>query len=226
MKTSENINELAVALNKAQSEFMVAKKDAKNPFFKSKYATLNSVYEAVAPALLSNGFTIIQPIVDNNVETTLVHASGQFITSSCPIVCAKQNDPQAMGSAITYARRYSLASLLGVMTDEDDDGEKAMGRQTKQASAPEKKEPQKPVPAPTEKPKEPSLKERFENCVKFLSAQEDKSMKLEDAKTQAIVARVQGILNELQTAGFAKQFKELNDLTNSKLKKENVVEDI
>lgn len=226
MKTSENINELAVALNKAQSEFMVAKKDAKNPFFKSKYATLNSVYEAVAPALLSNGFTIIQPIVDNNVETTLVHASGQFITSSCPIVCAKQNDPQAMGSAITYARRYSLASLLGVMTDEDDDGEKAMGRQTKQASAPEKKEPQKPVPAPTEKPKEQSLKERFENCVKFLSAQEDKSMNLEDAKTQAIVARVQGILNELQTAGFAKQYKELNDLTNSKLKKENVVEDI
>lgn len=226
MKTSENINELAVALNKAQSDFMVAKKDAKNPFFKSKYATLNSVYEAVAPALLSNGFTIIQPIVDNNVETTLVHASGQFITSSCPIVCAKQNDPQAMGSAITYARRYSLASLLGVMTDEDDDGEKAMGRQTKQASAPEKKEPQKPVPAPTEKPKEPSLKERFENCVKFLSAQEDKSMNLEDTKTQAIVARVQGILNELQTAGFAKQYKELNDLTNAKLKKENVVEDI
>lgn len=226
MKTSENINELAVALNKAQSEFMVAKKDAKNPFFKSKYATLNSVYEAVAPALLSNGFTIIQPIVDNNVETTLVHASGQFITSSCPIVCAKQNDPQAMGSAITYARRYSLASLLGVMTDEDDDGEKAMGRQTKQASAPEKKEPQKPVPAPTEKPKEQSLKERFENCVKFLSAQEDKSMNLEDAKTQAIVARVQGILNELQTSGFAKQYKELNDLTNAKLKKENVVEDI
>lgn len=226
MKTSENINELAVALNKAQSEFMVAKKDAKNPFFKSKYATLNSVYEAVAPALLSNGFTIIQPIVDNNVETTLVHASGQFITSSCPIVCAKQNDPQAMGSAITYARRYSLASLLGVMTDEDDDGEKAMGRQTKQASAPEKNEPQKPVPAPNEKPKEQSLKERFENCVKFLSAQEDKSMNLEDAKTQAIVARVQGILSELQTAGFAKQYKELNDLTNSKLKKENVVEDI
>lgn len=226
MKTSENINELAVALNKAQSDFMVAKKDAKNPFFKSKYATLNSVYEAVAPALLSNGFTIIQPIVDNNVETTLVHASGQFITSSCPIVCAKQNDPQAMGSAITYARRYSLASLLGVMTDEDDDGEKAMGRQTKQASAPEKKEPQKPVPAPTEKPKEQSLKERFENCVKFLSAQEDKSMNLEDAKTQAIVARIQGILNELQTTGFAKQYKELNDLTNAKLKKENVVEDI
>ena len=225
MKTSENINELAVALNKAQSEFMVAKKDAKNPFFKSKYATLNSVYEAVAPALLSNGFTIIQPIVDNNVETTLVHTSGQFITSSCPIVCAKQNDPQAMGSAITYARRYSLASLLGVMTDEDDDGEKAMGRQTKQASSPEKKEPQKSVPVPTEKPKEPSLKERFENCVKFLSAQADNSMDLDNAKTQAIANRVSGILTELQAAGFAKQYKELNDLTNSKLKKENV-EDI
>ena len=224
MKTSEKINELAVALNKAQSDFMVAKKDAKNPFFKSKYATLNSVYEAVAPALLANGFTIIQPIVDNNVETTLVHASGQFITSSCPIVCAKQNDPQAMGSAITYARRYSLASLLGVMTDEDDDGEKAMGRTDKKPMP--KKEDSAPVKQSTsEKPKEPTLKERFENCVKFLSAQADNSMDLDNAKTQAIATRVSGILTELQAAGFANQYKELNDLANSKLKKE-IVEDI
>ena len=227
MKTSEQINDLAVALNKAQSDFMVAKKDAKNPFFKSKYATLNSVYEAVAPALLSNGFIIIQPIVGDSVETTLIHASGQFITSSCPIVCAKQNDPQAMGSAITYARRYSLASLLGVMTDEDDDGEKAMGRTDKKPMP--KKEDSAPVKSSpvAEKTKEekPSLKERYDSCMKFLSAQKDKSLDLAETKTQAIVMRIQGILSELQAAGFAVQYNELNDLANSKLKKE-VVEDI
>ena len=128
MNKSETIELLAQALLKAQTEFMTASKDAKNPFFKSKYATLNSVWEAVATALHNNGLVCIQPIVNNMVATTIIHTSGQFITSECPIVCAKQNDPQALGSAITYSRRYALASMLGVMTDDDDDAESAMVR--------------------------------------------------------------------------------------------------
>lgn len=123
---------IASALLKAQTEIMTAGKDAKNPFFKSKYATLNSVWEAVKEPLHDNGLSLLQPIsIENNqpvVKTILLHTSGEMITSDCPIICAKQNDPQALGSAITYARRYSMASLLGVMTDEDDDGEKAMNR--------------------------------------------------------------------------------------------------
>ena len=132
MCQSSEINELAVALNKVQSQMMNAGKDAKNLFFKSKYATLNSVWEAIKDALLANDLTALQPISNADgrpvVKTIVMHKSGQFITSECPIVCAKQNDPQAMGSAITYARRYSLASMFGVMTDEDDDAEKAMNR--------------------------------------------------------------------------------------------------
>lgn len=132
MEKSETIELLAQSLLKAQTEFMTATKDAKNPFFKSKYATLNSVWEAVANALHNNGLICLQPIVDNKVHTVIIHTSGQYITSECPIVCAKQNDPQALGSAITYSRRYALASMLGVMTDEDDDAESAMARpQTK-----------------------------------------------------------------------------------------------
>lgn len=123
---------IASALLKAQTEIMTAGKDAKNPFFKSKYATLNSVWEAVKEPLHDNELSLLQPIsIENNqpvVKTILLHTSGEMITSDCPIICAKQNDPQALGSAITYARRYSMASLLGVMTDEDDDGEKAMNR--------------------------------------------------------------------------------------------------
>lgn len=144
MNKSETIELLAQALLKAQTEFMTASKDAKNPFFKSKYATLNSVWEAVATALHNNGLVCIQPIVNNMVATTIIHTSGQFITSECPIVCAKQNDPQALGSAITYSRRYALASMLGVMTDDDDDAESAMVRKQPQ-SAP------KPAPKPAEK---------------------------------------------------------------------------
>lgn len=107
--------------------------------------------------------------------------------------------------------------------------EKGQSKQTKETVKKESPKKENPAPAPVaenQKEKKPSLKERFENCVKFLSAKADSSMNLDEAKTQAIVVRVQGILNELQTAGFAKQYKELNDLTNSKLKKENVVEDI
>lgn len=151
MNKSETIELLAQALLKAQTEFMTASKDAKNPFFKSKYATLNSVWEAVATALHNNGLVCIQPIVNNMVATTIIHTSGQFITSECPIVCAKQNDPQALGSAITYSRRYALASMLGVMTDDDDDAESAMVRkQPQSAPKPAPKPAEKTEPAPTE----------------------------------------------------------------------------
>lgn len=153
MNKSETIELLAQALLKAQTEFMTASKDAKNPFFKSKYATLNSVWEAVATALHNNGLVCIQPIVNNMVATTIIHTSGQFITSECPIVCAKQNDPQALGSAITYSRRYALASMLGVMTDDDDDAESAMVRkQPQSAPKPAAKPAEKAEPAPTEIP--------------------------------------------------------------------------
>lgn len=153
MNKSETIELLAQALLKAQTEFMTASKDAKNPFFKSKYATLNSVWEAVATALHNNGLVCIQPIVNNMVATTIIHTSGQFITSECPIVCAKQNDPQALGSAITYSRRYALASMLGVMTDDDDDAESAMVRkQPQSAPKPAAKPAEKAEPASTEIP--------------------------------------------------------------------------
>lgn len=216
MKTSEQINELAVALNKAQSDFMVAKKDAKNPFFKSKYATLNSVYEAVAQALLSNGFTIIQPICGDSVETTLIHASGQFITSSCPIVCAKANDPQAMGSAITYARRYSLASLLGVMTDEDDDGEKAMGR-TDKKPVPKKENPA-PAPEKQEEQAEP------QKCLLKLQAFREKMNEIKDGsidmskpENQKKIQFVSDLKDALNKAGYSDAAKLLEADFNKKL---------
>lgn len=114
------------ALAKAQSEMPLVKKTENNPFFKSKYAGLPSVLEVVLPVLHSNGLYLSQsPIADGErigVRTSITHAeSGDSLESSFTMTLAK-NDPQGAGSAITYARRYALVSMLGLNVDEDDDG--------------------------------------------------------------------------------------------------------
>lgn len=110
----------------AQMAFKTAIKDSLNPHFKSKFADFASIYDAVSEALHTNGLFVMQPtrFTDTGhpiVETIVRYKDGTVIeTSQCPVVCKQQNDPQAMGSAITYARRYSLASILCVVTDDDD----------------------------------------------------------------------------------------------------------
>lgn len=128
MKTSESIKEISKALVAAQKEMSNAVKDSKNPFFKSSYANLNSIREASIPVLNANGITVLQPTtIDKFVETILLHDSGEYMSSFTEIVCAKANDPQAYGSALSYARRYGLQSFICIGAD-DDDGEKAMDR--------------------------------------------------------------------------------------------------
>ena len=119
---------IAKAFIAAQKEMGNAIKDSKNPFFKSAYADLNSVREACVPALNANGIAVLQPIVQvdgkNFVKTLLLHESGESMECLTEIIFAKQNDPQAQGSGITYARRYGLQSLVNIGA-EDDDGNKA-----------------------------------------------------------------------------------------------------
>lgn len=137
-------NELFSALAKAQVEFKKAVKDAANPFFKSNYADLESVIDAVRPALSKNGLCVIQStdFVGEKLvlKTILGHSSGQFIEGVYPINPVK-NDPQGVSSAITYAKRVTLAAMVGaVATDEDDDAEASMGRnhQTQPKQEPKK----------------------------------------------------------------------------------------
>lgn len=137
MKHSETLSKLATALVKAQADIKFATKDANNPFFKSKYADLPAVIEAIKPALNKSGISFLQVVVPEGVETMLLHESGEYISGITPVVVAKQNDPQALGSAITYAKRYGLQAIVGVPADVDDDGEGAMGRaEAKSAPAP------------------------------------------------------------------------------------------
>lgn len=132
------MKEIATALLKAQSEMSNPVKGSSNPYFKSRYADLNAVREAVIPVLNQHGITVIQPMVSidgkNYIKTVLLHESGQTIESLTEIIYAKTNDAQAQGSGITYARRYGLQSLVCVGAD-DDDGNKA--------SEPERKAPDK-----------------------------------------------------------------------------------
>lgn len=131
MDKSESIKNLAAALNKAQAEMSGAKKGAKNPFFKSKYADMNSVVDAVRIPFCENGLSYSQfPMMQDNkvgVETILMHESGEWISSVLMLPMVKQ-DPQAAGSAITYARRYALQAIAGIPS-EDDDGNAAVQKQ-------------------------------------------------------------------------------------------------
>lgn len=129
---SDNISNVAKALVAAQKEMGNAVKDSKNPFFKSSYADLNAVREAVLPACNANGISVLQPtiFVDGKkfVQTILLHESGEFVSGVTEVLSVKELDAQAQGSGISYARRYGLQSIANVGA-EDDDGNSASGKQ-------------------------------------------------------------------------------------------------
>lgn len=120
---SDSIQDLAKALASAQGKIKSAVKDANNPFYQSKYADLSSVWKACQEALNGEGLSIAQTIsvIDQKpvLRTTLLHSSGQWIMGECPLLNQK-GDMQGLGSAISYARRYSIASICGVITEDDD----------------------------------------------------------------------------------------------------------
>jgi hypothetical protein len=130
MNKSESIKNIAGALVDFQSSVSKVAKESNNPFFKSKYASLANILDTIQKPLSECGLAISQFPDGNALTTILLHAdSGEWMESSYVMPVAKQNDPQAMGSAMTYARRYALGSILNLNIDDDDDGEKAMGRQ-------------------------------------------------------------------------------------------------
>jgi hypothetical protein len=135
---SEQINELAAALAKAQGKITGALKDSSNPFFKSRYADLASVWDACRASLSDNGLAVVQLTEADDagvyVTTSLVHSSGQWMRSKLRLT-PKDGTPQGMGSAITYGRRYALAAIVGV-AQVDDDGNAASGRQGDQHTQP------------------------------------------------------------------------------------------
>jgi hypothetical protein len=136
MTEMQPIAKLATALALAQAEFkpIIKDKTVTSGSYKYRYADLASVREAVTPALAKNGLAIVQTFRPNGgvhqyVDTLLVHSSGESISSSYQIPATGKQ--QEIGSAITYARRYSLCAILGVVAEDDDDGNAADQKQVK-----------------------------------------------------------------------------------------------
>lgn len=132
MKMSEKINLLAEALVQAQSEFKPVLKTSENPFYKSKYADIAALKEDTQDALTKHGLAVVQggglsSTGQQTLVTLVLHVSGQYLSDEYLLLNAKPNDPQSQGSATSYARRYMYASMLGIVT-EDDDGQGATDR--------------------------------------------------------------------------------------------------
>lgn len=166
------------ALCKAQQNFKPAIKDTANPFFKSKYADLASIWDACKDALAANELFVSQStdITETGpiMVTKVFHITGEYIESKTPIISKSMTDPQAFGSAMTYTRRYALAAILGIITD-DDDGEGAMIR-TATSAQPKQ---QKPAPAPF-KPATEEQKELYKEILQneFWNEQRESALEI------------------------------------------------
>lgn len=133
MTQSTSIIELAKALNAFQTEAPVIPKDGVNPYYRSNFATLEGIWTTIRPTLVKHGLSISQlPTGENELTTILLHVSGEFISATIKMT-PKDSTPQSQGSAITYMRRYAMSAILGLVTEEDDDGN---ATKTKQVNSP------------------------------------------------------------------------------------------
>ncbi len=129
MKTSESISKISAALVKAQGELNAVSKDGNNPHFRSKYATLQNIVESTRDTLRKHGLAVVQTFNETDgtyisLNTTVLHESGEYITGTFSMRPTKA-DPQGLGSATSYARRYCYSAAIGIVTDDDDDGNAA-----------------------------------------------------------------------------------------------------
>jgi len=153
---SEHMGDLAAALCKVQGALRPAAMNANNPFFKKRYADLNSIWDSCRDLLHKHGLSVVQTMADAAsgyiaVDTLLVHTTGQWVSGRLTLPLTKA-DPQAAGSAITYARRYSLAAIVGIVSDEDDDAESTMPRKPAHHETPKGGGTPPPGPANTHPP--------------------------------------------------------------------------
>lgn len=152
MLRSDSIGKLAAALVAAQADIRAVEKSATNPHFKSKYVPLDAIVAMARPALAKHEIAIAQSAGQSgdgkglDVETTLIHSSGEWLSNVVYIPLAKQ-DPQGAGAAVTYGRRFGLSSLLSIASDEDDDGNNA-SRPTPAKREAAKPAPTRPAPQP------------------------------------------------------------------------------
>jgi len=169
------MKQIAAAFVKAKKDFGPVLKDHTNPAFKSKYADLGSCIDAVEPALLANGIALIQETFEDStgvtVQTVLLHESGEAIHCGKLHVPASKQDPQGYGSALTYARRYSLCAACGI-APEDDDGNAA----SKQKPVEVKGKTDGTSPAAVAKRMTVEAEQNAKNCAEIMAGWEEKRL--------------------------------------------------
>ncbi|RUP37034.1 MAG: hypothetical protein EKK63_15810 [Acinetobacter sp.] len=172
MEKSESIKNISLALLKFQGEAKKIIKTANNPFFNSKYADLPSILDEITEPLQKCGLVVSQFPDGEGLTTILIHPdSGEYIQANGTMKPVK-NDPQSIGSAITYQRRYALCAILGLNVDKDDDGNEAS----------------KPEPTP----KKPWLNEgteQFNEAIKYMKQQDDKNAALKAIMSKYSVSK-------------------------------------
>lgn len=196
---SGQLGALAGALAKAQGEMVAAAKANVNPHFKSKYADLASVWDACRVPLSKNGLAVLQPVRADGakvtVTTVLVHSSGEWISASLTMT-AQQNTPQAVGSAITYGRRYGLSAMVGVAPDDDDgnaaSAPRANGRQSEPVDISGFVEEDRPPQAPA----------GYEDWLNDLAAVADEGTDALQAMWKASEAKFRRHLTSTNNAGW------------------------
>lgn len=191
MKKSDTINKLTASLVKAQALIQPAIKDSSNPFFNSTYANLESCWDAIRKPLTDNGLAVMQLPCQLEgkpaLETILFHECGEWISETIQLYPVK-TDPQSMGSAQTYQRRYSLAAIIGLVQT-DDDGNAANGRDVS--------ENKRPVPTPGGPKLIPPMKRdpakmATENQLKFIWAKLKGELNLEDDEAKLFLQEATG----------------------------------
>ena len=166
MNTSEKIGAIAAAIVKAQAEMPKLLADSDNPYYKSKYIALADLIKEVRPVLAKHGLAVIQGVSGDGenviITTRIIHESGEWIEEAftMPVVPkGTKATPQDFGAAVTYARRYSLAGILGVASEEDDDANSI-------SNPIERAAPPKPIQAPVKQDEIKSLKDRLVEVMK------------------------------------------------------------
>lgn len=188
MRTSDSIKSIAKAISAFQAEVKNPANTEENPFFKSKYAPLNDILNLVRPLLSKHGLSIIQsPAGDGQniaITTLITHESGEWIESDPLTLKADKATAQGAGSAITYARRYALSAMLGISSEDDDDGNNASAEdqkpRTKQTTGRATENQLKAILAITQK-----LNIQNEDMQKMIKAHYKKDSSKELTKTDA-----------------------------------------
>ena len=206
MNKSESIGKLAEALAKAQGVIEGAHKSSSNPYFKSKYADLASVWDAIRKPLSDNGLAVIQTGVPNaehdliSIETTLCHTSGEWVSGIISVKAAK-TDPQSVISCVTYLRRASLSAIAGVSPEDDDAEAVTHGKEPQKALSKEKKAVVEDVPEETSENAEFAalpLGEKFEILTKLCEEKKYTPKKAVETYRPEEMTKFYAYLNKLE----------------------------